>query len=126
MRVGRRAIISIATLLFLEGILCAPAQSAKPQNQDAVKQADAAFHAGYAARQAGQLEAARAHFAEVVRLQPKIPEGHEALAVVLLELGRPKEAIPELLAADRLKPSDPAVQTNLALAYAGAGDASSA
>jgi tetratricopeptide (TPR) repeat protein len=121
MSVGRRAGLSIAAVLFFAGIR--PAES---QTQDAAKQADAAFHAGYTARQAGQLEVARARFTEVVRLQPKIPEGHEALAVVLLELGRPKEAIPELLAADRLKPSDPAIQTNLALAYARAGDASAA
>jgi tetratricopeptide (TPR) repeat protein len=126
MPVGRRIILSVAAFLFLAGIRHTPAQSSKASSQDAAQQADAAFHAGYAARQAGQLEIARARFADVVRLQPKIPEGHEALAVVLLELGKPKEAIPELLAADRLKPSDPAIQTNLALAYAGAGDASSA
>jgi tetratricopeptide (TPR) repeat protein len=126
MPVGGKIILSIATVLFFAGIRPAAPQSAKPQNQDAAKQADAAFHAGYAARQAGELEVARDRFAEVVRLQPKIPEGHEALAVVLLELGRPKEAIPELVAADRLKPADPAIQTNLALAYARGGDASAA
>jgi protein O-GlcNAc transferase len=126
MSVGRRIIFSVAILLFFAGLRPAAAQSAKPQNRDAAKQADAAFHAGYAARQAGQLEVARARFAEVVRLQPDIPEGHVALAVVLLELGQAKEAISELLAADRLKPSDATIQTNLALAYARAGDPAAA
>ena len=62
----------------------------------AAKQADAAFHAGYGAANAGDLEKARRSFAEVVRLEPKIPEGHAALGSVLLNLGKPAEATAEL------------------------------
>src|SRR4051812_15350592 len=51
------------------------AQPATPANPEAIKKADTAFRAGYAAQQAGQLEEARAHFAEVVRLAPQIAEG---------------------------------------------------
>src|SRR5580698_9770600 len=77
--------------------------SAIAQEPNAAKQADAAFRAGFAARQAGQLEVARARFTEVVRLAPKIPEGHEALGTVLVEMGKPAEAIAQLDAAAKLK-----------------------
>src|SRR5579871_4168230 len=85
-------------------VLSAALATASAQTPDAAKQADAAFRAGYAARQAGQLNAARADFAKVVRLAPGIPEGHVALGAVLLELGQPAEAIPEFEAAAKLKP----------------------
>ena len=55
------------------------------------KQASADFQAGYEAANAGDLEKARRSFAEVVRLEPKIPEGHAALGSVLLNLGRSEE-----------------------------------
>jgi tetratricopeptide (TPR) repeat protein len=99
-----------------------PAQSSSPQEPDSLKQADAAFHAGYAALQAGKLEQARAQFAEAARLAPQIPEGHEALGEVLIELGKPAEAVPELEAALHLKPGDQGLESNLALAYAKSGD----
>ena len=86
-----------------------------------MQKADAAFRAGYAAQQAGQLEEARARFAEVVRLAPQIAEGHEALGAVLLELRRPADAIPQLEAAARLKPNDQGIETNLAYAFAQSG-----
>ena len=53
----------------------------------------------YAARQNGNLELARKKFAEVVKLEPKIPEGHEALGAILVELGKPADAIAEFEAA---------------------------
>src|SRR5487761_2298348 len=84
---------------FSIGTLSLDSQSSKQKKVDAVRQADAAFHAGYAARQAGQLEAARAQFAKVVRLAPQIAEGREALGAVLIEMGHPAEAIPQLEAA---------------------------
>ena len=68
--------------------------------------ADAAFREGYAARQSGNLELARTEFAKVVSLAPQIPEGHEALGAVLLELGQPADAIAELETAAKLKPGD--------------------
>lgn len=88
---------------------------------DAMKRADAAFRAGYAARQSGNLEVARSKFLEVVRLQPKIAEGHIALGAVLLEIGKPLEGAKEFEAAAKIRPSDDAIETNLALAYAQAG-----
>src|SRR5215469_10463907 len=98
-----------------------PAQQAKTPNPDSLKKADAAFRAGYTAQQAGHLEEARAQFSQVVRLAPQIAEGREALGVVLLELNKPSEAVPELEAAARLKPNDQAMETNLAYAFAQSG-----
>jgi tetratricopeptide (TPR) repeat protein len=86
-----------------------------------MQRADAAFRAGLAARQAGNLEASRVQFAEAVRLAPGIAEAHEALGAVLLELGKPADAAAELDAALGLKQGDPAIETDLALAYATAG-----
>ena len=83
-----------------------------------LKQADAAFRAGFAARQSGNLELARTKFAEVATLEPKIPEGHEALGAVLLEMGKADDAITELETAAKLQPNDSGNQANLALAYA--------
>src|SRR5580704_19319823 len=112
------------------GAQTAPAAQTVPDAQaapgspayDSLQQADAAFHAGYAALQAGNLEQARIQFAQAASLAPQIPEGHEALGEVLIELGRPVEAVPELEAALQLKPSDQEIETNLAMAYEKAGD----
>src|SRR5947209_404406 len=75
----RLSICVVALALTLMPLFAQPANTANPE---AVKKADTAFRAGYAAQQAGQLEDARAHFAEVVRLAPQIAEGREALGVV--------------------------------------------
>ena len=45
-------------------------------------------------------------FAEVVRLQPGIAEGHEALGAVLFELGKTSEGLVQFEAAAKLKPGD--------------------
>src|ERR1035437_2512145 len=92
--------------LILAGILASQplglaTQAPVPQKADALKRADAAFRAGYTAQQAGNLELARAHFAEAARLAPRIPEAHEALGAVLIELGKPAQAIQELRSEER-------------------------
>ena len=102
------------------------AQASVSAEPDALKRADAAFRAGYAALQAGNLEQARTHFADAARLAPAIPEGREALGEVLFELDRPAEAAVEFEAALHLKPGDPGIEANLALAYAKSGDPSKA
>src|SRR5579863_8720373 len=110
-------VLPLITLATINGA----AQTSHPANSDNLKKADAAFRAGYAAQQAGQLEEARSQFAEVVRLTPQIAEGREALGAVLLELSKPSEAIPQLEAAARLKPDDPGIEANLAYAFAQSG-----
>lgn len=126
MQLSRIFVLPAAALAFLLVASPLAAQSQKPQKPDAVKQADAAFRAGLAARQAGRLDAAREQFALVVQLAPQIAEGHEALGALLLEMGNPAEAIPQLEAAEKLKPNDLGVETNLAMAYAQAGQAAKA
>src|SRR6185437_9900125 len=95
----RRPALAAAFASGLCVLIGAPAVAQSPSANhatSAAKQADAAFHAGYEAANAGDLEKARRSFAEVVRLEPKISEGHAALGSVLLNLGRPAEAAAEL------------------------------
>ena len=110
--------------VLVGGVLAAPlglATQTEKINTHSLKQADLAFREGFAARQSGNLELARTKFAEVARLEPKIPEGHEALGAVLLEMGRAGDAIAELESAAELEPNDSGNQANLAVAYAQTG-----
>ena len=81
------------------------------------EQAQAAYRAGTTAAANNDLHTAEVQFEKVVRLVPQIEEGHSALGAVLMRLGKLPEAIKELEKAHELKPGDPSVQTNLALAY---------
>ena len=111
----------LATLALLPLLLVG--QTPKPQKPSGdLKRADAAFRAGYAAHQAGELEQARAKFAEAARLAPQVAEAHEALGAVLVELGKPAEAVAELETALEHKPADPAIESNLAMALSKAGE----
>ena len=125
----RAEFLRFQSCLFALLLIFARAASTQAQNEkesQALKEADAAFHAGVAARDAGKLDEAQARFAAVVRLAPKIPEGHAALGEVLIELGRPAEAAPEFEAALHLRPGDQGFEANLALADAAAGKAAKA
>src|SRR5580698_8257423 len=82
-----------------------------------LQQANAAFHAGYAAASSGDLATARQEFESAVQLAPQVEEGHSALGAILYKLGEYASAIPELETALRLKPEDQAAQENLALSY---------
>ncbi|HZD75969.1 MAG TPA: tetratricopeptide repeat protein, partial [Acidobacteriaceae bacterium] len=106
---------------MLTGTTALPQTPNAHRTPSSVKEADAAFRSGYEAANAGDLEKARRSFAEVVRLEPKIPEGHAALGSVLLSLGRPSEAAEELKRGLALKPSDANMKMNLALAEVRAG-----
>jgi protein O-GlcNAc transferase len=118
-----RGVVPFFILWTLPGMsLCLAAETPSPQKADSLKRADAAFRAGYADLEAGKLEQARVDFADAAKLAPQIPEGHEALGEVLIELNRPGEAVPELEAALQLKPADQGVESNLAIAYARSGD----
>jgi Flp pilus assembly protein TadD len=108
----------LLAIFCMAGAQAAPtgAQTA-PANPMALKQADAAFHAGLAAAQSGDLAAARDDFQRVVELAPEIPEGHSALGSILLQLGQPAQAIAELETALAARPDDRSAQSNLAVAY---------
>jgi len=116
------------SLIWVSAVSASQGMGQKPDAAKAerLKKADAAFRAGYAARQNGNLELSREKFAEVVKLAPQIAEGHEALGAVLLEMNRAPEAVAELEAAERLKPGDAGNEANLALGYAAAGEAAKA
>lgn len=109
-------------LIALAALGLSTAIGAQSPDANALKRADAAFHAGYAAQQAGQLDLARAKFAEAAKLAPYVPEAHQALGAVLLELEKPSEAAAELETALRLKRADPGIESDLAFAYAKAGE----
>jgi tetratricopeptide (TPR) repeat protein len=115
-----------AGLVCVLAVCQAAGQQANTAKVDPLKRADAAFRAGYAAQQSGNLELAREKFGEVVKLAPRIAEGHEALGALLLEMNHAPEAIAELETAARLKPGDAGNEANLALAYAAAGEAAKA
>ena len=95
----------------------APDAAPDAEQAEALKRADAAFKAGYAAMQAGRLEEARQDFADAVKLAPQVPEAHLALGAILEQMGRTAEAIPELKAALDLKPGDAAAEDDLAQAH---------
>ncbi len=87
-----------------------------------LQSADAAFRAGYAAVQSGNLNEARKQFQSVTTLAPAISEGHSALGAVLVQLGALSQAIAELKHALVLNKKDAAAQTNLAMAYEQTGN----
>lgn len=116
-------------VLLLGAAIVALASAASAQSAPAARGTDratAAFRAGYEAANAGELEKARRSFAEVVRLAPQVPEGHAALGSVLLSLGQSKEASAELQKGLALRPNDPGMEINLALADVRIGNAAEA
>ncbi|MBS1803889.1 MAG: tetratricopeptide repeat protein [Acidobacteria bacterium] len=122
MRLGHLALRYAAWGLLATATTVFAQKSTRPAS-DSITRADAAFRAGVAARESGNLEVARSKFTEVVTLQPRIAEGHQALGTVLVELGKPLDGAREFEAAARIKPGDQGIETNLALAYARAGEA---
>lgn len=121
MNIDRRAIqVLCLALVCVFAVSPGWAQQPKPGTREAIRAANAAFQRGVAASQAGQLDEARAQFAEAVRLAPQIPEGHDALGSILIAVGRPAEAVAELEKAAKLKPHDPVIEGDLARAYTAA------
>ncbi len=108
----------LASLLLASGNASPQATAGQqPDPGQKLRDADAAFHAGYAAAKSGDLIAARDDFQRVVQLSPEIAEGHSALGSVLLQLGQTAQAIPELERALSIHPDDRSAQINLAIAY---------
>jgi len=63
----------------------------------------------------GQYEDACKHFAEAIRIFPKVPQPHFGRAFALIQLRKGDEAIPELLEAIRIQPDYPEALSNLGL-----------
>ena len=109
-----------SVLLVSAGV--AASMAAADSRQQRLRSADAAFRAGYAAEQNGDLASAKGQFEKVVLLAPDIAEGHSALGSVLLQLGQYQRSIRELSRALTLKSDDRTAQMNLAIAYEQSGD----
>jgi Flp pilus assembly protein TadD len=85
--------------------------------------ADAALRAGNAAANAGQLEAARAHFADAVAANPADAKGYSLLGSTLATQGKLEEAVTAWRAALEREPADPIARMGLARADLATGDA---
>ena len=101
--------------------LVAAAQTTKKPAPDVIKQADAAFREGYAARQDGNLELARNKFAEVVHLQPDIAEGQRSPGRSPGGIGQTHRRRPRVRSRRKIARRTDGIETNLALAYFQAG-----
>ena len=120
MRAGR-SLFLVGICLLTTSAAFAQSNAAPSKEPSRLRAADAAFREGFAAQQAGKLKLAGEKFTEVVKLAPKIAEGHEALGVVLLMQGKTTEAIAELQIAAQLEPANEGNEANLASAYRQAG-----
>ncbi len=121
-----RAIAGTGLLMMLCAGASLPAQKTQDgktveDNAALLKKATDEFREGFELRQQGHLQQAYERFADVVKLAPDIPESHEALGAVLVELGKPTEALAELETAQKMKPGDPGNEANLGIAYAETG-----
>lgn len=76
---------------------------------------EAHYHLGHALFLKGDLEGAKGHYLEAVRLDPKAPV-HNSLGVIYMKLGQTAEAIAEFNEALRLRPNDADAAENLRFA----------
>jgi len=86
MGIDRGAFHVVFVCLLASQLSCLAAQAPKAKEPEALKRADAAFHAGYAAQQAGNLELPARALLRLFVLPPD-SGGHQALGTVLIELG---------------------------------------
>jgi len=110
--------ILLAAFLLAGGL----APQAIAQTPDpAIKQANAVYREGQAALARNDLDAAQADFERVIRLAPRVEQGYTALGTVLLQRGKPADAVRELELARTISKADKTAEMNLALAYQQAG-----
>src|ERR1700732_729395 len=112
MRLLRRTRVYQFAVALLVSFVFAASLAAIDDRQQRLRSADAAFHAGYAAEQNGDLSTARQQFEKVVQLAPGIAEGHSALGSVFVQLGQYTQAIRELTRALAQKANDRSAQIN--------------
>lgn len=87
-----------------------------PQNSNAE------YEIGEIYRQQGQLEQAREHFLRAIQHHPEFEDADIALARILINLKKPREALPHLLAAIDVTPTNEVSHFLLATAYKSLGD----
>jgi tetratricopeptide (TPR) repeat protein len=76
---------------------------------------EAHYHLGHVLFLKGDLEGAKKHYLETVRLDPEAPV-HNSLGVIYMKLGQTREAIAEFNEALRLRPNDTDAAENLRFA----------
>ncbi|HEX5483766.1 MAG TPA: tetratricopeptide repeat protein [Terriglobia bacterium] len=86
------------------------------------RNAQAEYEIGKVYRRRDQVSRALQHFTRASEFQPGFEDAQIAVAQVLIDLHRPKEAIPRLLSAIRLNPANEASHFLLATAYGRTGN----
>lgn len=120
--------------MSLREALAAAASSDSREQTEAVAQGPAAageaaasgFDApaqALSAYRAGDLERALGHYRDALAERPGDPQALDNLGQVLVELGRPGEAVPYLKRAAEAEHDNATIRFNLAVALARAGDA---
>src|SRR5262245_44651752 len=69
---------------------------------------------GRASLEAGELQQAFAAVSEVLRVQPKNPDGCYLVGLILMRAGNLEAALPNLKWAAEMRPKDAAAQTDFA------------
>jgi tetratricopeptide (TPR) repeat protein len=107
-------------VLALAGVVAAAATIPGCGRRKAVEH----YNRGVQLAKVENYAAARAEFAEALRLRPKFPEAHNSLGYVLNQLGRYEEAIPHFQAAADAEKfrGRPLAYLNLGTAYSNAHD----
>jgi protein O-GlcNAc transferase len=122
----RLGLSQLRPLVLGVGFAClgVPGATLSQEPSASLKQADTDYREGVSALNRNDLKTAQAKFEEVVKLAPQAELGHSALGAVLVREGQLAPGIRELESALASKPDDVSAQTNLALAYGQAGEAS--
>lgn len=80
------------------------------------------FNLGVDAFTRQDLESARIHLEKSLEIAPTYPDALGNLGIVLMQLGRPDEALPRLRSAAELAPDDPTALFNYAMALVESGN----
>ncbi len=110
-------LLALGVSLTVAAVAQAPARRSADSGQEAERYADA----GQQALASGQYESARENFEKLVKLEPGIAEVHATLAVIDFKLRAYAEAVREVRAAQRLKPSLPKLDSLLGMSLAEEG-----
>jgi tetratricopeptide (TPR) repeat protein len=84
--------------------------------------ANAAYELGELHRQAGELDQARTFFERAITHYPEFEEGLVGLGRTLVALGKPADAVPHLVKATTIVPTDSVAFYQLAQAYRALGN----
>src|SRR5262245_55049157 len=87
------SIARAACCLFFFALIPLAAPGQKPSGSAEVAKL---YQDGLQFIKAGDLKTAQSMFERVVKLAPNAPEGHNSLGWVLMQTGKPKEAVTEL------------------------------